>query len=238
VALLQLFGGEWSLRLGVVLFSLAAMASLRIVEDHRPEGGEDAPTFAAQLLEHHVVLAAATMAVLRFCAGLLAFQLAFSLRRDGAPAWWFGVVLLSSMGGTMAGAVVAPRVRAVLREETMLTGALVSIAVVFVLAARADTRPVAALTAAALGLAAGAAKLAFDALVQRDAPDVAKGRSFAVFESGFQLAWVVGALLPTVVAVPDRIGFFVMSVACAVTALSVLAGGSDPGPGETARAAG
>ena len=39
------------------------------------------------------------------------------------------------------------------------------------------------------------AKLAFDSIVQRDAPDANRGRSFAKFETRFQIIWVVGALL-------------------------------------------
>ena len=47
----------------------------------------------------------------------------------------------------------------------------------------------------AMGAASG--KLAFDALVQRDAPDANHGRSFARFEARFQIAWVLGAFLLT-----------------------------------------
>ena len=49
-----------------------------------------------------------------------------------------------------------------------------------------------------------ARKLAFDSLVQRDAPDANRGRSFARFETRFQLVWVIGALLPLLLLpIPD-----------------------------------
>ena len=53
-----------------------------------------------------------------------------------------------------------------------------------------------------MGVTSGTAKQAFDALVQRDAPDANRGRSFARFETKFQLAWVVGAAMPLLVRVP------------------------------------
>src|SRR5205814_621284 len=71
-------------------------------------------------------------------------------------------------------------------------------------------RPAAALLATVVGLGSGVGKLAFDSLVQRDAADAARGRSFARFEAGFQLAWVVGALIPVIVTMSDRIGFLVL----------------------------
>jgi hypothetical protein len=43
--------------------------------------------------------------------------------------------------------------------------------------------------------------------VQRDAPDADHGRSFAGFETRFQLAWVAGAFVPVAVHVPLGVGF-------------------------------
>ena len=50
---------------------------------------------------------------------------------------------------------------------------------------------------ASLAVAIGAAtgRLAFDSLLQRDGPDAARGRAFARFETRFQVAWVIGALV-------------------------------------------
>jgi hypothetical protein len=53
--------------------------------------------------------------------------------------------------------------------------------------------------------------LVFDAIVQRDAPDANFGRSFARFETRFQLLWVVGAFLPVIVPIPSRLGFVIMA---------------------------
>ena len=50
---------------------------------------------------------------------------------------------------------------------------------------------------AGFGVAVGSAggRLGFDSLLQRDGPDAVRGRAFARFETRFQVAWVVGALV-------------------------------------------
>ena len=58
-----------------------------------------------------------------------------------------------------------------------------------------------------------AAKLAFDSLVQRDAPDANHGRSFARFEGRFQLSWAVGAFVPTVLPLRPVMGYVSVLVA-------------------------
>ncbi|MGH9282712.1 MAG: hypothetical protein ACRD0S_07215, partial [Acidimicrobiales bacterium] len=75
-----------------------------------------------------------------------------------------------------------------------------------------------------LGLAAGTGKLAFDSLVQRDAPAAAQGRSFARFEAAFQLAWVVGALIPVVLRVAAQWGYVLLALAAAGSASLYLFG--------------
>ena len=59
------------------------------------------------------------------------------------------------------------------------------------------------------------AKQAFDSIVQRDAPDANRGRSFARFETRFQLVWVIGALIPIVVPIPAELGFVLIVAAVA-----------------------
>jgi hypothetical protein len=82
--------------------------------------------------------------------------------------------------------------------------------------------------ALAVGVAAAGSKLAFDSIVQRDAPDANRGRSFARFETRFQLVWVLGALIPVVlpeqVEMPARLGFLCVAGAAAFALASYLAG--------------
>jgi hypothetical protein len=71
-----------------------------------------------------------------------------------------------------------------------------------------------------VGLAASTGRLAFDALVQRDAPDANFGRSFAGFETRFQLVWVIGAFIPVVVPMSAQFGLVVVSLAAGFAAFA------------------
>jgi hypothetical protein len=73
-------------------------------------------------------------------------------------------------------------------------------------------------------LAAATGKLAFDSLVQRDAPDANYGRSFARFEARFQLTWVAGALVPVALRLPERVGFTLVGAAAAFAAVTYFLG--------------
>jgi cyanate permease len=124
------------------------------------------------------------------------------------------VALAASLGGTLVGALVAPRLRRAVTEERILTASLVAVAVAAAIGARFGSRAAGAALAGVLGLAAAAGKLAFDSIVQRDAPDAAQGRAFARFETRFQLTWVTAALLPVLIPVPTRVGMIMLAVAC------------------------
>ena len=156
--------------------------------------------------------------------GFLTFLIAFALRRGDQPAWLFGVVIAASVVGGLLGSVVAPPLRRRVVEEHLLAGSLGIVVVVMLLAARTGGRLAPVMAAAVVGLAAGSGKLAFDSLVQRDAPAAAQGRSFARFEAGFQLAWVFGALIPVALTVPSRLGYVLLAGASAVGASMYLAG--------------
>jgi hypothetical protein len=223
VLLLNVVNGAWALRVGAVVFAVAAIAALRI-RQMRPDDLEHRREAIAELHEPGIRLAATSMAVLRAIVGFVTFLVAFDFRRDGAPTWWFGVVLGTSAIGALLGAAIAPRVRARVREEAIITSCLGLVAIAGLVAARLDSRPAVAVLTLVVGASAGAGKLAFDSLVQRDAPDAAQGRSFARFETEFQLVWVMGALLPVVFTIPDEVGFFVLSAFAAVAAVTYLTG--------------
>jgi hypothetical protein len=239
VPVLKLFGGGWVLRVAAVVFAAAAVAGLRISTgpDDRDRAervfgrargrgtgaGADTPD-AVAVRERGIRLAFVSMGGLRASVGFLTFLVAFGLRRSHAPAWLFGVALAASMGGTLIGAAVAPRLRQALTEERLLTSCLALVVATGLLATRLRGRVAAVVLAAAVGLAASAGKLAFDSLVQRDAPGAVRGRQFARFEAGFQLAWVVGALLPVVFNVPVRLGAVMLAVGAAALCASYIAG--------------
>lgn len=234
VAVLQLGGAEWVMRLAAVAFAASALASLRIVQvrpdsprtTRRHRSARTGPPRAD--LSHPGIRSAATaMGLLRAAVGFLTFLIAFALRRAGAPAWVFGAVLGASMAGSLLGAVAAPAVRRKVVEEHLLAGSLGLVAVSALVATQLGGRPAAVLAASTLGFAASAGKMAFDALVQRDAPETAHGRWFGRCEAVFQLAWVAGALVPVALAVPSGPGYVLLSGGAATAAVTYVLGVRD-----------
>jgi hypothetical protein len=251
IALLQL-GGEWTLGLAAVVSVAAAVMATNLPRTQvaPDDAGADE---VQELQGRGVIAAATGMGLLRGAVGFLTFLVAFDLRgggddgpvpvglalgravrsaagydvgsgtADGVPAWQFGVVLAASVVGALTGASLAPRLRQVLSEERMLLGMLAATVGGGLLAALRGGVPGAAIVAFVVGLAAAAAKLAFDAIVQRDAPDANRGRSFARFETRFQLLWVIGAFVPVVVPIPARVGYLVVAGAAAFAAFTYLA---------------
>ena len=137
------------------------------------------------------------MAVLRGGVGFLTFLLAFALKREGEPAWFYGLVIVDELArwtrrshrrATAATSASARRrcssCRSPSRRRPPCWGP------------GRRARPAALIVAFALGLGASAGRAGFDSLVQRDAPDTLWGRSFARYEAYFQLAWVLGAADP------------------------------------------
>jgi hypothetical protein len=219
-------GAPWVVRLAALAFAATALAGFRLAKPSpAAEDRTPAPSVvAAELHAASVRMAATAMGVLRGVVGFLTFLVAFAFRHEGAPAWWFGVVLAASMAGSFVGAAAAPPLRRRVEEERILLGSLALVVVAGLASLRLGGRPGAALLAAAVGVAAGAGKLAFDSIVQRDAPDAVRGRTFARFETRFQLAWVAGAALPVAVRIPSGLGMVLIAAASAVACFSYLAG--------------
>jgi hypothetical protein len=223
-AILKLVGAAWVLRVAAVLYITGAFAAVRCRPVPPPPSPAVDPSVDPNGLSRGVTAASSAMAALRGVVGFVTFAVAFDFRRHHAPSWWFGAVIAASLAGTFIGAVLGPRLRAVVREERMLLGALSLVTVVAVIAGRVDTRPFVAALAFTVGLCSGGARLAFDAIVQRDGLQSVQGRSFARFEATFQLAWVGAALVPVVIPIPGRAAYFVLAAGTGVAAIAYATG--------------
>lgn len=169
----------------------------------------DAPE-RALLRSHSVRRAAVAMVMVRASIGFLTFHLFFWLRDDyGLVA--FGAAAASGTLGSVLGNVVAPRLRRRTREEVMVMVALATIAAAGAVAALTGGFAVALLLAAAVNFAGSVGRMAFDSIVQREAPDANQSRAFARFETRFQLAWVLACLPPVAFTLPGRVGFAVVA---------------------------
>jgi hypothetical protein len=220
---LKLVGAEWVLRFGSVIYLIGALAALQIPRA-KAVAPDETPLEKAELHAPTIVLAASAMAMLRAVMGFLTFLLAFSLKADNEPPWFFGLVLGASAAGGFLGAVTAPTWRRRLKEEAILVAALLVPSIVALLGARSAGRGAVLLVALIVAMGASSGKLAFDSLVQRDAPDAARGRTFARFETRFQLVWVFGALLAVVGQFDARAGFLLLTLALGFGGLSYLGG--------------
>jgi hypothetical protein len=215
-------GSSGVLAVAMVVYALATVAGLRIPNTAvAPDPESEAEH--NELRGIGVRLASSAMGLVRGMVGFLTFLLLFELRE--APTWNLGLVLAFTGGGALLGSAVAPKLRERMTEERMLM-LMLSIALAGGLGAAATGKlGSAAALSAVIALVSTAAKLAFDSLVQRDAPDANRGRSFARFEVRFQLVWVIGAMVPLLLLpIPVRIGYLAIAGTSGFALLSYVAG--------------
>ena len=129
----------------------------------------------------------------------------------------------------MVGNFLAPAIARRLREEQMLVGALGLSAVSGIIAAVLSGPAAGAFLAAMLNLAGAVGRLAFESIVQRDAPEANRGRAFAQFETHFQFAWAVAGLIPVIVVIPGAIGFLVVGLVSAAALVNYVMGSRSMG---------
>ncbi|MEM7140281.1 MAG: MFS transporter [Actinomycetota bacterium] len=212
----------------------------------------------AELRDARILLAATSMAVIRGAVGFVTMLLMFELRggKDGvdistegaafggatasargiditgdprASVLDFALVGVFAVGGSLSGARLAPAIRQRVTEERMLAGSLGLIIAMAVFAGLTGDILGTAFLAFAVSFGTVTGKLAFDALVQRDAPDANYGRSFARFEARFQLSFAIGAFFPVLIRLGVQVGAWLVAVAVGATLFSYVAGG--PGRG-------
>jgi len=200
-----------------------------------------------------ILLGATAMMVVRGIVGFVTMLLMFELRggKDGldvstdgaalgaatatvrgiditgdprAPVWHFVVVAAVAVTGTLSGVRFAPNLRRWLAEEQMLLGILSLLVFGSLFAVLSGGLFGTAILAGAVTAAASIGKLAFDALVQRDAPVANYGRFFARFEARFQLAFAFGAMVPVIVRLSVSIGAGVVAVLTSAALLVYIVG--------------
>jgi hypothetical protein len=214
-------GGQGVLVLAAMAFATATVAATKLPKTQVATEGPSQQE-RQELHSAGILLSASAMALMRGMVGFMMFVIAFELQRDGAPEWQYGLPLAALGIGSLLGSWVAPALRrGEVVEERMLQISFALAAAASLASAYVGGLASAALLAFVLGgMTASTSKLAFDSIVQRDAPDINRGRSFARFETQFQLSWVVGAFIPVVVPIPMRIGFLVLTI-CALLAVAL-----------------
>jgi hypothetical protein len=219
-ALLKVGGPGAPIYLASVVYAVTALLNLRLPQPRIPRTG--AGMVAARGRVPELAAPAFGAIALRTASGFLLFLLAFALRRDGAPTYWFGVVVGAGLAGALLADLLAPRIRERLREEIVVLASLLGAGLAAFGAFQALTLPVLAAFGCVAGTATELGRLAFQSLMQREAPAGALGRVFVRYELMFQLAWVVGALLPAVLPIEFDLGILLLGAFYVVVGISYL----------------
>ncbi len=157
-------------------------------------------------LPRDIRLARFATAGVRFLNGYLVLLIAFSLR-DGEASVASLAALLGAAGlGYFLSAWAAPTIGRHVREEPMVVGALAIEAMAAFIGAQMLSLAAAAVLVGAAGFAWGTAKFAFDGMMHRTVPEEHRARAFTTSETMFQIAWVVGALIPVLPFWPTELG--------------------------------
>ena len=239
-------GSSWTVGLAMVVYILAALSSLSLPQGRiAPEPIDDEES--SKIRSVGIRRAASATGTLRGIVGFMTFLAAFALRggadnvnlsgvgkafgagvrhalqgdvaSDASPAWKLGIVAAITVSGFLVGSLLASKLRDRIREEVIIVTALVALFVVGLLAAWGGGFGSTLFLALGVGVTASAGKLSFDSIVQRDTVDTNHGRSFAAFETRFQIFWVLGALIPVIIPIPVRVGFILIAIAAAAAAL-------------------
>lgn len=233
VLLLWLGGPGWVLVAAAVVFTGCAIAAWQLpsvtVAPTPPDAVEK-----AELRSTGILVAASSMAAIRLIVGFLVFQVGFYAKDNDQGLLIVGAAI-GAQTGFLAGSMLSPvmrrrfseeRILAIVLSFTIAAGLLATVVGLFAGGSAVTLGVAATLLSAAVAGTSNVGKQAFDAIVQRDAPDANRGRSFARFETRFQLVWVAGALIPTAQVFPLEASFVFISVVAAFALLSYLVGRS------------
>jgi hypothetical protein len=235
VLVLKLAGAPAVLWVAAFVYAGGALLNLRLPKprsDVVPRIETEGDTALSRGRLPSLATAATGTACLRAAQGFLLFLMAFSLRTAGEPPYWLGLLVLGGVAGAYVGDVLGPRLRPGLQAETVVLGSLVLAGGGAVFALYAYGLWSLVLFAFLAGGATELGRLAFQSLMQREAPGNLSGRVFVRYEAVFQLAWVGGALLPAMLSIPFRGGVILLAVfylgaGCFFLARTQLARGQD-----------
>lgn len=221
-----------SLALAAIFFGIAGFVSMglpdpsRVIQETAPgparlAGREEgwAPTPPRSLR-----LSRTATAAVRLLNGFLVLLLAFEFRDADARLLDFGALIAAAGFGYGLASYLSPQLEKVLKEEPMVVAALAIEAAAAFIAGQFFGLPAAAALAAAAGVAWGTAKFAFDGLLQAKVAPEKRGAAFTRSETLFQLAWVVGAIVPVTLTIDARVGLALAGV-IALTAQTVFVAG-------------
>jgi len=203
-----------ALAAAALCFAFSAFTGLGLPDPRASVGGAPigvgpAPSRAA-FIQHQrsLRLSRLATAVVRLLNGFLLALLAFEFKEGGSALDFSALIGAAGVGFGLA-SVISPWLERHLREEPMVVAALALEAAAAFVAGQFFSLGAAAGLAGAAGLAWGTAKFGFDGLLQSVVHPARRGGAFTRAETLFQLAWVVGAVLPVGLPIPAEVGLAV-----------------------------
>jgi hypothetical protein len=228
--LYKLLGSDVALGMASVVFGLTAVLAIDLLPQTGPatEPADAHPEAAGpRALPGNVFRGGVAMAGIRAMAGFMTALVVFAFRQQAAPLSWYGAIALAGVAGNLFGALIAPRARRLGPERRLVGGSALLVGVTAVAVTQfpdVRRRPAALLLVVIIGLSASVAKTAFDAIVQREIPQIQRATLFARLEALFQLSWVLGALAPTLIPIPLLPGFIVVAAVVLISAAVISVG--------------
>ncbi|WP_078857309.1 MFS transporter [Streptomyces sp. NBRC 109706] len=187
--------GQVDLAKGERTAHLAELAAMRSGDG---EGRVERRGLLPRTGDSPVLRALTANASLRALSGFLLFFMAFLLRGEPLPgltaALSLGLVGVAAGVGNGMGNVLGNWLRD--RSPELILLAVLTVAVGTTVAAAISYLAVTVIAVcAAAGICQALGKLALDALIQRDVPDVVRTSAFARSETTLQMAWVLGGAI-------------------------------------------
>ncbi|MFF0294205.1 MFS transporter [Kitasatospora sp. NPDC004614] len=231
--LLHLIGPDWPLRGAFVVFVIGTLMAFHLPHQVDSAKGEQRAELLAEPSEARpkgvlravgpsVIMALRGVAGLRWLVGFLVMFLAFLIRKN-PPG---GLPETVALGAVAAAAGLGNALGSVLGSWLRTRGSELTVTVMLALATLAAGAAAlwygivtVTVVAAAAGMAASLAKLALDALIQRDVPEAVRTSAFARSETALQLSWVVGGVVGISLPLNAELGLW---LAAGVTAAMLL----------------
>ena len=211
---LQLVDSRATLVMSATMFGLAGLASLRLPRHVATTPNEAEKIEIEELRGLQVRSIAFSMMLLRGMIGFLFFHVAFWLRDERAGTAWFGLALGLSSLAIMIGNLIAPLLRRQMSERSMMLFVFLVIGLIGIYAGVVGGITAGIILISVTNGMGSIGRLAFESVVQREAPDANRARAFVRFETLNQLAWVGLGLVAVILNLPGAIGFAVVGVAC------------------------
>lgn len=212
---LNLLGNQADLVLAALVYAWSGVAALRLMQiktvptpvDPKEDIGRAAPSTRSPARPRSIGPARIATAIVRLLNGYLLVLVAFAFREGEQGIAGFGALMAAAGAGYAISSFLARFLARHLREEPMVAAALALEAAAAFISSHAFGVWSAAAVSLFAGLAWGTAKFGYDGLLHAGVKSSsARARTFAYSETLFQLAWVVGAVIPVLLTIPTTLG--------------------------------